>query len=101
MKLKTLLAGLAMAGAFTSASALVVNPGNQGSLPDDNLVRAPCGLATPDTGLSVQGCLNTNHAAIVNLSSDEEINIDGGQSDLTATDDLLLSDLPLEVDLRI
>ena len=88
MKLKTLFAGLAMAGAFTSASALSVVTGNVPQT-DDNLVRNPCGLATPDTGLSVQGCLNTNHAAIVDISSDEEIHIDGGQSNVTATDDLL------------
>ena len=89
MKLKALLLGVAMAGAFTSASALVVTPGNDGSLPDDNLIRNGCGLATPDTGLSVQGCLNSDHSAIVDISSDEEIFIDGGQADVTATDDLL------------
>ena len=96
MKLKALLLGVAMAGAFTSASALTVLTGNVPQ-DDDNLVRNPCGLATPDTGLSVQGCLNTNHAAIVNISSDEEINIDGGQADVTATDDLL-STLTIETD---
>ena len=88
MKLKALLLGMALAGAFGTASALTVTPGNDPQI-DSNLVRNPCGLATSDTGLSVQGCLNDNHAVIVDISSDEEINIDGGQADITATDDLL------------
>ena len=49
-------------------------------------MRNPCGLATPDTGLSVQGCLNDDHSAIVDLTSNEEITIDGGQATLQATD---------------
>lgn len=85
MKLHALLSGVVLAATFTTASALVVMPGN---IPQDdsNLVRNPCGLATPDTGLSVQGCLNDDHSAIVDLSSNEEITIDGGQATLQATD---------------
>jgi hypothetical protein len=85
MKLKSLLLGVAMGAAFTSASALSVVTGNVPQV-DSNLVRNPCGLATPDTGLSVQGCLNDNHAVIVDISSDEEIHINGGQATLEATD---------------
>ena len=88
MKLKALLAGVVFASAFSTASALSVVTGNVPQI-DDNLIRNGCGLATSDTALSVQGCLNTNHAAIVNLTSDEVININGGQADITATDDLL------------
>jgi len=85
MKLHALLSGVALAAAFTSASALTVLTGNVPQI-DSNLVRNPCGLATPDTGLSVQGCLNDNHAVIVDLSSDESININGGQATLSAVD---------------
>ena len=87
MKLHALLSGVVLAATFTTASALVVMPGN---IPQDdsNLVRNPCGLATPDTGLSVQGCLNDDHSVIVDLTSDEEITIDGGQATLQPTDGL-------------
>ena len=87
MKLKALLVGVVLASAFTSASALIIVTGNVPQI-DSNLVRNACGLATPDTGNPVFGCLNNNHSAVVTLSSDETINISGGQASVVAVDDL-------------
>jgi hypothetical protein len=86
MKLKTLLLGLAMAGAFTSASALSVANGNNPQPGDSNLVRDPCGLVGGDTGSPVTGCLNDNHAQLVNITSDESLTITGGQASLDSSD---------------
>ena len=88
MKLNALLSGAVLAATFTTASALSVVSGNVPQ-DDSNLVRNPCGLATPATGLSVQGCLNDDNSAIVNLSSDESITINGGQAFITADDGAL------------
>jgi len=86
MKLKALLVGAALTGAFASASALTVVTGNVPQI-DSNLVRNPCGLA-PATGSGnpVFGCLNDNHAQLVQLSSDESLEITGGQATLDSTD---------------
>jgi len=87
MKLKALLVGVVLASAFTSASALTIMTGSVPQI-DSNLVRNPCGLATPDTGTTVFGCLNNNHSAVATLSSDEPINISGGQALVVAVDGL-------------
>ena len=87
MKLKAFLVGVVLASVFTSASALTIVTGNVPQI-DSNLVRNPCGLATPSTGNPVFGCLNNNHSAVVTLSSDENIDISGGQASVVAVDDL-------------
>ena len=85
MKLHALLSGIVLAATFTTASALDVQTGNVPQ-DDSNLVRNPCGLLTPDSGTSVQGCLNDDHSVIVDISSDETISIDGGQAFILAGD---------------
>lgn len=85
MKLHALLSGVALAATFTTASALTVMTGNVNQI-DSNLVRNPCGLATPATGTTVQGCLNDDHSVIVDLTSDETISINGGQAFISAGD---------------
>ena len=87
MKLNALLTGVILATAFTTASALSVAVGNNPQPDQSNLVRNPCGLATPDTGTTVQGCLNDAHSIIVDLTSDEVLFINGGQATLRADDD--------------
>ena len=86
MKLKTLLLGLAMAGAFTSASALTVTTGNHPTPDQSNLIRNGCGLSSGGSGSPVTGCLNDNHAQLVNITSDESLEISGGQASLDSTD---------------
>jgi len=86
MKLKALLVGVVLASVFTSASALSVVTGNVPQI-DSDLVFAPCGLA-PGAGNPVFGCLNNNHSAVATLSSDEPINISGGQALVVAVDGL-------------
>lgn len=75
----TLLAGQAQA-------AIIVTTGvdNTGT---DNVIVNGCnsGLVTANA-LTVQGCFNTDHAAIVNFTSDELLSISGGQAALTAND---------------
>ena len=67
MKLKTLLVGVVLASAFTSASALSVVTGNVPQ-DDSNLVFNPCGLpAGSGSGNPVSGCLNDDHAIVVEL----------------------------------
>ncbi len=86
MKLRSLVTSVALAGAFASASALTVVPGNVAQI-DSNLVRNPCGLsAATGSGTPVLGCLNDNHAQLVQLSSDESLTITGGQATLDSTD---------------
>lgn len=86
MKLKAVLLAAVLSGAFTSASALTVVPGNVPQI-DSNLVRNPCGLSSlTGSGNPVFGCLNDDHAQLVQLSSDESLEITGGQASLDATD---------------
>ncbi len=87
MKLNAVLLALALSSAAFSANALlVVTPGNVPQI-DSNLVRNPCGLPSASgSGNPVQGCLNDNHAQLVNISSDESLEITGGQATLDATD---------------
>jgi hypothetical protein len=87
MKLNALLSGVILATAFTTASALTVATGNDPQPNQSNVLRNACGLATPDTGLSVQGCLNDDHSVIVDLSSDETLFINGGQATVRADDE--------------
>lgn len=85
--LNSALCSVAFFGAFGSATAqVVVVPGNIPPL-GSNLVRNPCGLpASTGSGTTVQGCLNDNHAQLVDLTSSESLEITGGQATLTATD---------------
>jgi hypothetical protein len=77
---------LALSGSFVSASALTVVSGNVPQI-DSNLVRNPCGLAgATGSGSPVLGCLNDNHAQLVQLTSDESLEITGGQASLDSTD---------------
>jgi hypothetical protein len=84
--LNSALCAVALFGAFGSANAVDVVTGNVPQI-DSNLVRNPCGL--PDgtaSGTTVQGCLNNNHAQLVDLTSSESLEIQGGQATLEATD---------------
>ena len=86
MKLHALLVGASLATAFATASALTVTEGNNPQPNQSNVIRNACGLATSDTGLSVQGCLNDDHAIVVDLTSDEVLFINGGQATVAADD---------------
>lgn len=89
MKLKTILLSAVLSGAFASANAVIVVPGNVPQI-DSNLVRNPCGLSSlTGSGNPVFGCLNDDHAQLVQIGSDESLEITGGQAELTATDGLL------------
>jgi hypothetical protein len=89
MKLQALLAGVVLASAFSSASALDVATGNNPQPNQANLLRNTCdaGIGAA-SGLTVFGCLNSDHALPVPLSSDESLEISGGQARLGATVDL-------------
>ena len=86
MKLNAVFLAAALAAAFAPAGAVEVVIGNVPQI-DSNLVRNPCGL-TPGSasGSPVLGCLNDNHAQLVQLSSDESLEITGGQASLDSTD---------------
>ena len=88
MKIKPLLLGAAMAGAFAAAHAVpTVTLGNDPQPGQSILVRNPCGLdAGSGTGTTVLGCLNDNHAQTIQISSDESLVITGGQASLDSTD---------------
>ena len=97
MNLKAVFLAAALAGAFAPAGAVDVVVGNVPQI-DDNLVRNPCGLpAGTASGSPVQGCLNSNHGQIVLLSSDESLEITGGQAVLDSTDGTF-SQLRVELD---
>jgi hypothetical protein len=85
--LNSALCAVALFSAFGSASAqVVVVPGNVPQF-DSLLVRNPCGLPDPTgSGTTVQGCLNDNHAQLVDLTSSESLEITGGQAVLDSTD---------------
>jgi len=88
--LKSLLLGAVLAAALVSTSAaLVVTPGN---VPQDDsaLVRNPCDLSLVGSpvGISVLGCLLDFLAQTISISSDESLEITGGQAILVSTDDL-------------
>jgi len=86
MKLNAVFLAAVLAGAFTPAGAVDVVLGNVPQI-DSNLVRNPCGLApATGSGSPVLGCLNDNHAQLVQLSSDESLEITGGQASLDSTD---------------
>ena len=87
MQLKALLAGVALASAFTSAGALTVQTGNNAQPNQSNLVFNPCDSGVGSgSGNPVNGCLNTDHALFVKLSSNESLEISGGQATLDSTD---------------
>ena len=84
--LNSALCAVALSGAFTSANALDVVTGNVPQI-DSNFVRNPCGLAdATGTGNPVFGCLNDNHAQLVQLASDESLVVNGGQASLHSAD---------------
>lgn len=86
MKLNAVFLAALLAGAFAPAGAVDVVTGNVPQI-DDNLIRNGCGLPDPTaSGSPVQGCLNDNHAQLVQLSSDESLEITGGQASLDSTD---------------
>ena len=84
--LNSALCAVALFGAFGSANAVDVVTGNVPQI-DDNLIRNACGLAAGTaSGTTVQGCLNSNHAQLVDLTSVESLEITGGQATLDSTD---------------
>jgi hypothetical protein len=86
LKLNAVFLAALLAGAFAPAGAVDVVTGNVPQI-DDNLIRNGCGL--PDgtaSGSPVQGCLNSNHGQLVDLSADESLEITGGQASLDSTD---------------
>jgi hypothetical protein len=86
MKLNAVLLAAVLAGAFAPAGAVNVVIGNVPQI-DDNLIRNACGLpAGTASGSPVQGCLNSNHAQLVDLSGNESLEITGGQATLDSTD---------------
>ncbi len=88
-----LAVGLAGAVASGGASAAILdtignvvfgsdNPGNAGT---DNVVFNPCSGIVTD-GITVNGCLNNNHAIKVNFTGLESLHVNGGQARIEATD---------------
>jgi len=58
-----------------------ISGGNTGT---DNVVFNPCDNVNLGPALTVQGCLNTNHAMNVNFTGTENLVADGGQSRIEA-----------------
>ena len=76
------LAGVAVAGMLGVVSpadaTLTLSPGLVGGSGDvDNVIYNACGLPS-NTGTTVQGCLNTNHATLVDFTGKETLVISGG-----------------------
>jgi len=87
MKLKTLLLAAALTSAFASAHALTVTTSPVST--DSNVVRNPCGLAAATgVGTTIFGCLNDDHAQLVQFTSDESLVYNGGQASIAASDEL-------------
>src|SRR5215213_10967369 len=86
MKLKAVVLAAMLSGGLASAQALTVVEGNVPQI-DSVLVFNPCGAPVgTGTGNPVMGCLNDNHDQLVNLQSNEDLVITGGQASLTSAD---------------
>ena len=74
------------AGAFSpiASATLILSPGNPGNAGTDNVVFNPCNSVNLGPALTVQGCLNTDHAQNVNFTGTENLVANGGQSRVEA-----------------
>ena len=86
MKLKALLVGVVLASAFTSASALDVDIGNNPQIDSTHGAQPLRPGRLAPAGNPVFGCLNDDHAILAALSSDEDLDFSGGQATLEAAD---------------
>ncbi|WP_426955505.1 PEP-CTERM sorting domain-containing protein [Muricoccus radiodurans] len=77
------LAG-SLAAAMPASATLTFNSGVGGNQGTDNLIFNACGLAS-NSGLTVQGCLNSNHDTLVNITGSESLHINGGQAVIDAS----------------
>ncbi|UZD66151.1 PEP-CTERM sorting domain-containing protein [Marinobacter sp. AN1] len=80
-----------VAGAFIFSpmvsAGIIVQEGVAGGSGDvDNLLSNACSGNITGPALTVQGCLNNNHDIFVDLTSDENLFISGGQASLVAED---------------
>ena len=92
--MRNLLVAVAAASAVgmmanTASASLIVQTGVVGSFVDDNVINNPCNGNITGPALTIQGCLNTNHNKLVDLTSDENITFDaGGQAKIVPVDGL-------------
>jgi hypothetical protein len=91
MKLKSVVncAALAAMIAFgwtaASQAAIIVTPGNIGSIPDSNVISAGCTGNILGPATTIQGCLNDARDVLVNFTSDEALKFGaGGQARIEA-----------------
>ncbi|WP_339805329.1 PEP-CTERM sorting domain-containing protein [uncultured Marinobacter sp.] len=91
MKSKIAFRSLAITGLLALApiasAAIIVQEGVVGGSGDvDNILSNTCSGNITGPAYTVQGCLNVDHGYLVNLTSDEDLRITGGQSRLEAVD---------------
>jgi hypothetical protein len=83
------VAGVVGLTASAANATLIVQTGVVGSFVDDNVIDNPCTGNVVGPALTIQGCLNTNHSKLVDLTSDENIQFDaGGQAKIVPSDGL-------------
>lgn len=101
MRTKMLLTGMAVMLLAAPASAtLQLGTGLIGGSGDvDNVIFNACGLGGT-TGFTVQGCLNTDHAVLVDFSSTQKLLIGegGGQATITGAADGNFTDFAIKLD---
>lgn len=92
MNLKNIFKPIAIASALfiavpMASASIIVQEGVVGGSGDvDNLLSNACTGNITGPATTVQGCLNTDHGFLVNLTSDENLLISGGQASLKAQD---------------
>ena len=74
-----------------------ISGGNTGT---DNVVINPCDNVNEGPALTVQGCLNTDHATKVNFTGTENLVANGGQARFDAADGLLSTPSPSTLPIR-
>lgn len=78
---------LGVATALPVNAALIVTPGNVGSLVDDNVIKNACSGANAGPALTINGCFNTDHNQLVDFTAEENIKYDaGGQAEIVSQD---------------
>jgi hypothetical protein len=90
-KMPSMVAGAALAAATLLAGTPSANAGfilAAGNSPagTDNIIINACTGNTPGPALTVQGCLNTSHTTLINVSSNENLVANGGQARVDAED---------------
>ena len=91
LKLPSMVAGVAvavttlLAGVPRADAGFMLQSGNQGG-GIDNVVINPCVSNIVGPATTVQGCLNSSHTTLINVSSNEDLNANGGQARFDATD---------------